>query len=222
MGSAYVRNNFLSDEISVYVAEHTTPPDEVQVELREVTRERFGRSSVMQIGDDQAVLIEVLVRSIGARRAIEVGTFTGYSAIAIAKGLGEGGHLLCCDVSEEWTSVAREYWKREGLSDRIELRIAPAIETLRSLPTDEVIDFAYVDADKDNYSNYYEAIIPLIRPGGLFLADNTLRDGRVVDESANDPGTIAMRQFNDRVCNDERVLSVLLPFADGVTVIQKR
>jgi caffeoyl-CoA O-methyltransferase len=175
----------------------------------------------MQIGDDQAVFMEILTRAMGARRAVEVGTFTGYSALAVARGMGPEGHLLCLDISEEWTDIARQFWKQAGVDDRIELRIGPAIDTLRSLPDEEQFDLAFVDADKPGYPDYYEELVIRLRPGGLILADNALQGGRVIDESANDESTVAMRAFNDRVAADDRVKCVLLPIGDGVTVIQK-
>jgi caffeoyl-CoA O-methyltransferase len=220
--AAHVRSAFASRPITAYVARHVSGPDPVQRALRAETRERTGPASRMQIGDDQAVLMEILARSIGARRAIEIGTFTGYSALAVARGMGPEGRLLCCDVSEEWTAIARDFWRRAGVADRIELRIGPGLETLRSLPADDRFDLAFVDADKSAYLDYYEALVPRLRPGGLLLADNTLQGGRVADESAEDGSVRAIRAFNDRVTADDRVQSVLLHIGDGVTVIQKR
>jgi caffeoyl-CoA O-methyltransferase len=178
--------------------------------------------AMMQIGDDQAVLMELIARAMGARNAIEIGTFTGYSSLAVARGMGPEGRLLCCDVSEEWTSVARDFWDRAGVADRIELRLGPALDTLRSLPREEQFDLAFVDADKTGYAGYYEELIPRMRRGGLILVDNTLQGGRVVDESADDDNTVAIRRFNDDVLADQRVRLVLLPIGDGVTVIQKQ
>jgi caffeoyl-CoA O-methyltransferase len=175
----------------------------------------------MQIGDDQAKLMEIIVRAMGARRAVEVGTFTGYSALAIARGLGSEGRLLCCDVSEEWTAIGREAWERAGVADRIDLRIAPAIDTLRSLPEEEQFDFAFIDADKTGYPAYYEEILLRTRPGGLILIDNVLQGGRVIDESKTDESVVAIRELNDAIVKDERVLVVLLPIGDGVSVVQK-
>jgi caffeoyl-CoA O-methyltransferase len=219
---AHVRSAFASRPITAYVARHVSEPDALQRALRAETRERTGPASRMQIGDDQAVLMEILARSIGARRAIEIGTFTGYSALAVARGMGPEGRLLCCDVSEEWTAIARDFWRRAGVADRIELRIGPALDTLRSLPADDRFDLAFVDADKTAYLDYYEALVPRLRPGGLLLADNTLQGGRVADDSAEDGSVRAIRAFNDRVTADDRVQSVLLHIGDGVTVIQKR
>jgi len=158
----------------------------------------------------------------GAKRAIEIGTFTGYSALAIARGLGPDGHLLCCDVSEEWTSIAREAWERAGVSDRIELRIGPGIETLRSLPSNEQFDFAFIDADKTGYAAYYEEVLTRLRPGGLILLDNMLQAGRVVDESASDDNVSAIRSLNDAIANDPRVKVVLIALGDGVSFVQKQ
>jgi caffeoyl-CoA O-methyltransferase len=193
----------------------------VQIALQDATRERTGRAAGMQIGDDQAVLMEIMARAMEARRAVEVGTFTGYSALAVARGMGPEGRLLCCDVNEEWTQIARDYWEKAGVSSQIELRLGPALDTLRSLPQDEQFDLAFLDADKTGYLAYYEEIIPRLRPGGLLLADNTLQGGRVVDPDAQDESTSAIRTFNDRVAVDPRVRVVLLPIGDGVTFIQK-
>jgi caffeoyl-CoA O-methyltransferase len=221
MATARTRNDFIDPPIAEYASAHSSGPDEVQLQLQAVTSERTGGMAVMQIGDDQATFMEILARAIGARRAVEVGTFTGYSALAVARGMGPEGHLLCLDVSEEWTAIAREYWARAGVDDRIELRLGPAIDTLRSLLNDEQFDLAFVDADKTGYPDYYDELIPRLRAGGLLLADNTLQGGRVIDESADDSSTSAIRIFNDRVAADSRVRVVLLPIGDGVSVIQK-
>jgi caffeoyl-CoA O-methyltransferase len=205
-----------------YVLEHGSPPDAVARELADETRRTLGQRAGMQIPPVQAALLTLLVRLVGARKAVEVGTFTGYSAIAIARGLVPGGRLLCCDVSAEWTAVARRYWERAGVADRIELRLAPAIETLRALPDTADVDFAFIDADKTSYLGYWEEIVPRVRPGGLIVADNVLRDGRVIDARPDDHDTVAICEFNDRVRDDERVDVVMLPFADGVTLARKR
>jgi caffeoyl-CoA O-methyltransferase len=215
------RSWFIDDPVVDYASAHSSGPDEVQVALQEVTRERTGRAAGMQIGDDQAVLMEIVARAIGATAALEVGTFTGYSALAVARGMGAGGRLLCCDVSEEWTAIARDYWEKAGVADRIELRIGPAIETLRSLPPTEQFDLAFLDADKTGYPAYYEEIVPRLRPGGLLLADNTLQGGRVLDPEVDDESVRAIRSFNDQVAQDGRVRVVMIPIGDGVTFIQK-
>ena len=176
----------------------------------------------MQIGGDQGTFMEILTRALGATLAIEIGTFTGYSALAIARGLGPGGRLICCDVSEEWTAIAREHWALAGVSDRIDLRIAPALETLAGLDEDLVIDLAFIDADKENYANYYQALVPRVRPGGLILVDNTLWSGAVIDPDNVEHDTVAIRAFNDMVVADDRVRVVLVTIGDGLAVIEKR
>jgi caffeoyl-CoA O-methyltransferase len=164
----------------------------------------------------------VLAKLVGAARAVEVGTFTGYSAICVARGLAEGGTLLCCDISEEWTSVAREYWKRAGLADRIELRLGPAARTLRELREGTTFDYAFIDADKTSYVEYWNLIVPMIRSNGVILVDNTLWNGRVADPLITDGTVEAIRQFNDHAKADERVELVLLPIGDGLTLARKR
>jgi caffeoyl-CoA O-methyltransferase len=218
---ARTRSRFIQDEISEYAGAHSTGPDDLQSELQDATRERTGPAAGMQIGDDQAVLMEIVARGMGARQAIEVGTFTGYSALAVARGMGPQGRLLCCDVNEEWTGIARDYWQKAGVADRIELRLGPALDTLRSLALEERFDLAFVDADKTGYLAYYEEIVPRLRIGGLLLADNTLQGGRVVDPDVVDESTLAIRSFNDHVAADPRVRVVLIPIGDGVTFIQK-
>jgi caffeoyl-CoA O-methyltransferase len=165
--------------------------------------------------------MEMLVRAMGATRAVEIGTFTGYSALAVARGLGPGGRLLCCDISQEWTSIARAAWQRAGVADRIELRLGPALETLRALPPGAQFDFAFIDADKPGYPQYYQEVLSRLRPGGLMLLDNTLQDGRVVGDLAGDADVEAIRSVNDTIAADPRVQVVLLPIGDGVTIVQK-
>jgi caffeoyl-CoA O-methyltransferase len=218
---ARTRSRFIDDAVVEYASAHSSGPDQVQMALQDITGERTGRAAGMQIGDDQAVLMEIIARAMGARRALEVGTFTGYSALAVARGMGPEGRLLCCDVSEEWTAIAQEYWERAGVADRIELRLGPAIDTLQSLPVEEQFDLAFVDADKTGYVAYYEEIVPRLRRGGLLLADNTLQGGRVLDAHADDESTVAIRSFNDRVAGDRRMRVVLLPIGDGVSFVQK-
>jgi caffeoyl-CoA O-methyltransferase len=161
----------------------------------------------------------MLVRLCGAGRAIEVGTFTGYSSICIAQGLPPGGRLLCCDVSEEWTSVARRYWERAGLADRIELRLGPALETLAQLPIGPLFDFAFIDAEKSEYIAYYEALVPRMATGGLIAVDNVLRHGTVFGLGEQDRRTTLAREFNDHVLADPRTESVIVPIADGLSLI---
>jgi caffeoyl-CoA O-methyltransferase len=177
---------------------------------------------MMQIAPEQGAFMTMLTRLIGVRRAIEVGTFTGYSALCIARGLQPGGRLLCCDVSEEWTSIGRRFWERDGIADRIELRLGPALDTLQSLPVEPAFDLAFIDADKQNYPNYYEQVLTRLRPNGVILVDNVLWGGRVTDPEAEDADTKAIRAFNDRVASDDRVDTVMLPLGDGLTLARKR
>lgn len=203
-----------------YLLAHATPADDVLRDLVEETH-RATESAEMQISHDEGEFLTMLVRLTGASLAVEVGVFTGYSSICIARGLRADGRLLACDVSEEWTSIARRYWERAGLTDRIDLRLAPADETLRSLPADQAVDFAFIDADKTGYPTYYEELVPRMRPGGLIVLDNVLRFGRVVDPSAQEPADKAIRQINDTITADSRVQSVMLPLRDGVTLARK-
>jgi predicted O-methyltransferase YrrM len=178
----------------------------------------------MQIGADQGALLAMLVRLMGARRAIEIGTFTGYSALAIASALPAGGKLMCCDVSEEWTSVGRRYWHEAGVADRIELKLAPAIETLAALIRDGgagTFDFAFIDADKTNYDVYYESCLTLLRAAGLIALDNMLWSGRVADTQYHDADTDALRALNAKIRDDARVDACLLTVGDGVMLAQK-
>jgi caffeoyl-CoA O-methyltransferase len=215
------RSQFTDAVIADYASAHSTPPDAHQLDLQQITQEKTGRAAGMQIGDDQAVLMEMLVRSMGAKRAVEIGTFTGYSALAVARGLGPDGRLLCCDVSEEWTSIAREAWEKAGVADRIELRIGPGLDTLRSLPPGEQFDFAFIDADKTGYAEYYEEVLARLRAGGLILLDNMLQGGQVVEDVANDDSVAAIRSLNDAIAGDPRVKVVLIPVGDGVSFVQK-
>ena len=208
--------------VADYVLTHSTQPDDLLRELVAETREVTGGRAGMQVSHDEGALLTMLVRLVGARQAVEVGTFTGYSSTCIARGLAEGGRLLACDVSEEWTSVARGYWEKAGVADRIDLKIGPAAETLRALPEDFVIDFAFIDADKVSYPAYYEAIVQRLRPGGVIALDNVLLGGRVLDPAFDDAQYVTMRQLNAQIAADERVDAVMLPLRDGVTVVRKR
>jgi caffeoyl-CoA O-methyltransferase len=204
------------------VAHGTWTEDEVLTDLRAETTAALGPLSVMQIGADQGQLLTFLARLVGARRAVEVGTFTGYSALCLARGLAPDGSLLCCDVNEEWTTIARRAWRRAGLDDRIELRLAPAIETLRSLPATEHIDLVFLDADKEGYVDYWSELVPRVRAGGLLLADNVLAGGMVVDAVDHDVTARAVDAFNRAVAADDRVDAVVLPAFDGLTLARKR
>jgi caffeoyl-CoA O-methyltransferase len=211
----------LTPRIYEYLVAHSTPPDDV---LRDLAAETaaLGPVSVMQVAIEQGAFLTLLAHLIGARRIVEVGTFTGYSAICLARGLAEGGRLLCCDVSEEWTAIARRHWDRAGLGDRIELRLAPALDTLRTLPPTPEIDLAFIDADKPAYLAYYEELLPRLRPNGLLIFDNVLWSGLVADPAAADDQTRALRALNDRVAADPRVETVMLAVADGLLLARKR
>jgi caffeoyl-CoA O-methyltransferase len=212
---------FLTPELHRYLVDHGTPPDSLQEELIEETA-KLGGIAMMQIAPEQGAFMTMLTRVIGARRAIEVGTFTGYSALCIARGLQAGGRLLCCDVSEEWTSIGRRFWEQDGVADRIELRLGPALDTLQTLPAEPAFDLAFIDADKQNYPNYYEEVLTRLRPNGVILVDNVLWGGRVIDPETDDADTKAIRAFNDRVASDDRVDTVMLPLGDGLTLARKR
>jgi len=211
----------LTPELHAYVAERRSERDPVLAELAEETS-RLGRAAAMQVSPEQGAFLSLLVRAIGAQHALEVGTFTGYSAISIARGLPEDGRLLCCDVSEPWSAIARRAFARAGLDDRIELRVAPALDTLRSLPAGEAFDFAFVDADKTSYRAYLEEILPRLRTGGLIVFDNVLWGGAVVDPTDRTSDTVALRELNDFLPGDPRVECVMIPLADGLTIARKR
>jgi caffeoyl-CoA O-methyltransferase len=214
--------DIINPAINDYLVAHSSPADDVLRELAAETTRAFPDAAEMQISHDEGELLTMLVQLVGATRAVEVGVFTGYSSICIARGLAPSGSLLCCDVSEEWTSVARRYWERAGVADRIELRIAPALDTLRALPAGEPVDFAFIDADKTGYLAYYEELVGRLRSGGVIVLDNVLRGARVIDPTATGPADIAIREVNDRVVADPRVSVAMLPVRDGVTLIRKR
>ena len=179
----------------------------------------------MLFRSDEGALLALLVRLIGAQRALEIGTYTGYSALAVAMALPANGKLICCDINDEWTQVARRYWREAGLADKVDLRLAPAADTLRDLLRDTGqgrFDFAFIDADKDGYDGYYEACLKLVRAGGLIAFDNTLWSGRVADPSEKDKDTVALRALNAKVRDDPRVDSCLLTVGDGVLLARKR
>lgn len=213
-----MRGGKLTDELYDYVLSKGARETRVQRELREETQKLpMGQ---MQIGPDQAALMQVLVRILGAKRCIEVGTFTGYSALAVALALPASGKIICCDVSEEWTSIGRRYWKKAGVAGKIDLRLGPALETLKVLKGR--FDFAFIDADKPNYWSYYQRCLQLIRKGGLIAVDNTLWGGSVINPEKQSESTQALRKFNDRVSKDRRVDIALVPIGDGLTLAVKR
>ena len=180
---------------------------------------RVAPGADLSVSPDEGGLLRLLVRLSGARSAIELGTFTGYSSICIAQSLPPDGRLLCCDVSAEWTAVARRFWERAGLLDRIELRLAPALETLAAMPREPLFDFAFVDAIKDEYVDYYEALVPRLTPGGVIAVDNVLRRGQVAAAEPPDQRTTVIRRFNDHVRADPRTDSLIVPIGDGLGLI---
>ena len=211
----------LTEDLCRYMIRNRTAENVILGELRRETEQKIGDLSGMMISEEQGALLRILVGALAPRVAIEVGTFTGYSATCMASALPAEGKLICCDLNEEWASIGASYWERCGVADRIDLRIAPAIETLTSLPSDTVIDFAFVDADKDSYVAYYEAILARLRPNGLIAVDNVMWHNWLMDAGNQDEETIGIREFNDHVLRDRRVESVMLHLGDGLTLIRK-
>jgi predicted O-methyltransferase YrrM len=212
------RAPLLPPKVARYLHEHSVREAPVLRELRAATAS--VPHSGMQIGADQGQFMAMLVKLMGARRCLEIGTYTGYSALAVALALPKDGSLVCCDVSEEWTAVGKPFWKKAGVDKKIDLRIGPALETLAKLKGP--FDFVFIDADKPNYVNYYERCLELLRPGGLIAVDNVLWSGEVANEETQDKLTVALRRFNDHVHKDERVDVVMLSIGDGVTLALKR
>jgi predicted O-methyltransferase YrrM len=213
----------LPPDLHAYLVEHGVREPDILRRLREETADLPQHD--MQIAPEQGALMALLVGLIGARRCIELGTFTGYSSLAVALALPADGEIVCCDVSEEWTSVARRYWSEAGVADRVDLRLGPALETLDDLiagGASGTFDFAFIDASKREYPDYHERILRLLRQGGLAVYDNVFWDGDVLDESKTDPDTLGVRRLNDRLLADERVSISMIPVADGLTLVQKR
>ncbi|MBM7492461.1 O-methyltransferase [Micromonospora luteifusca] len=210
----------LTDELHAYLVAHGSPPDEIIRDLADETRSVLPEHATMQVAPEQAAFLTFLTRLLDVRQAVEVGTFTGLSSLAIARGLPEGGRLTCFDISAEFTGIARRYWERAGVQDRIDLRIGPAGDRLRELPYERYLDFAFIDADKTGYPIYWAELVPRMRPGGVIAVDNVLRGGRVIaPQDANDR---AIAAFNDDVLADVRVDPVMLPIADGLTLARVR
>jgi caffeoyl-CoA O-methyltransferase len=212
----------LDDRLYEYLVQFGTRESDLLKDLRAETAKLPGAG--MQIGPEQGAFMGLLVELIGAKRALEIGTFTGYSSLCIAGAMPADGKLICCDVSEEYTKVARNYWRRAGLESKIELRLGPAVATLDALidANVEAFDFAFIDADKTNYANYYDRAMLLVRPGGLIAIDNVLWGGNVAKPEENDEDTQAIRAVNEKVRNDERVTLALAPIGDGLTLARKR
>jgi len=212
------RAPFLPKKISRYIHEHAVREPEILRELRAATAALPNAG--MQIGADQGQFMALLVQAIGARNCLEIGTFTGYSALAVALALPEDGRIVCCDISEEWTAIGKPFWRKAGVAHKIDLRIGPALGTLKGLKGP--FDFVFIDADKTNYENYYEACLPVVRRRGIIAIDNTLWSGWVADRGHDDADTMALRKFNDKLHRDERVEIALLPLGDGVTLALKK
>jgi caffeoyl-CoA O-methyltransferase len=212
---------FLDPAVAEYAAAHSTPPDPVQQALIAETA-ALGAHSRMQIGALQGAFMSVITMAIQPKLAVEVGTFTGYSALAVARAMPVDGRLICCDRSRQWTDIGRSAWEEAGVMDRIEVRIGPALETLRSLPREQSIDLAFIDAEKTEYIDFFEELVGRLAPHGLILADNVLWDGHVVDDRDQSASTSAIRRFNEYVRDDDRVEVALLPVGDGVSVISRR
>lgn len=213
----------LPPDLHAYLVAHGVREDEILKRLREETA--LLPQHNMQIAPEQGAFMAMLVGLLDARRCIELGTFTGYSSLAIALALPPDGRIVCCDLSEEWTSVARRYWAEAGVADRVELRLGPALETLDELIESGAsgsFDFAFIDASKREYPDYHERIVRLLRQGGLAVYDNVLWDGGVIDESMTDPDTQGVRRLNERLLHDERVSVSMIPVGDGLTLARKR
>ncbi|QLE71905.1 methyltransferase domain-containing protein [Streptomyces rectiverticillatus] len=210
----------ITPELHAYVLAHNPPLDPVQQGLVETTQRALPRHAIKQIAQEQGPLLAFLVRLTGARHIVEVGTFTGLSALSMAQALPEGGRLVALDISEEWTAYARQAWEQAGVDGRIDLRIAPALDSLRAMPEEPHVDLAFIDADKDNYINYWEELVPRMRPGGLIVVDNVLMMGSVLDPG-NHPMGAAVRQFNTHVAADKRMESVMITVADGLTLARR-
>ena len=213
------RTLLLTDDVVEYIHRYGVREHPVLARLRERTASLPEHD--MQIGPEQGAFMALLVRLMGARRLIEIGTFTGYSSTAMALALPDDGRILCCDVSREWTDIARQAWADAGVADKVELRLAPATETLATLD-DDSFDLAFIDADKQNYDAYYEGCLRVVRPDGLILIDNVLWSGDVADPSVDNANVRAIRAIDEKVAADERVDHVLLPLADGLTLAMVR
>jgi caffeoyl-CoA O-methyltransferase len=211
----------MSPELHRYAVEHSDGRDELLRRLAEETEQEAGERSIMLTAPEQASLITLLVRAIGARRALELGTFTGYGSIAIVRGLPADGRLVTCEVSEPWAEIAGRYFSEAGVAERIDLRLGPALETLRDLPAGEPFDFAFIDADKVNYPAYYEECLRLLRPGGLLMLDNVFLGGEVIHPGVDREAVRVMRELNDRIAADQRVECAMLGVSDGITLALK-
>ena len=215
----------LSDSVQDYLIANSLRESPLQRQLREETASAFGGAASMQIAPEQGQFMALMAKLIGARLALEIGTFTGYSALVVAQALPPDGRLIACDISADWTAIGRRYWAEAGVSDRIDLRLGPAIETLAALRTSADagrFDLAFIDADKTNYARYFEDCLALLRPGGLIMIDNVLWSGSVADPTKADADTVAIRALNAALHTDERIDLSLVPIGDGLTLARKR
>ncbi|PZF93704.1 O-methyltransferase [Micromonospora deserti] len=225
-GFAEVKHVPVNQAVRDYLVRSSSPPDAVLSGLVDSTRS-VGEAAGMMVPVEQAGLLTILTRLVEARTAVDIGTFTGLSALAIARGLAPGGRVVTCDVTDRWADIARSHWERAGVADRIEFRLGAAARTLRAMPAGTVVDLVFIDADKMNYPTYYQAVVPLLRPGGLLLVDNVLLDGYVLDPELAAPGlprrcAETLRAFNATLAADDRFDTVMLPIADGLTIARRR
>ena len=209
----------LTPELAEYLLEHSSPLPPIAIKLIEETA-ALGEVAEMQVSREEGLFLKLRVTVTGSRRILEIGTFTGFSSLMMAYGGAE--RVMCLDVSEKFTSVARRYWKEAGFEDVVELRLGPAADSLRRMEKDEVFDFVFIDADKGNYLHYFELSLARLVPNGLIAVDNTLWSGRVLDPSERDPNLDAIRNFNQAIAGDDRVEALILPIGDGLTLIRRK
>ncbi|MDF2440473.1 MAG: caffeoyl-CoA O-methyltransferase [Abditibacteriota bacterium] len=212
----------LTPDVYEYIVSHRSNANDAVLDaLREETERSLGGVSTMLVPREQGSFLTLLIKALGVRRPIEIGTFTGYSAICIARGLPEDGKLLCCDISEEWTDIARRHWQSCGLDSKIELRLGPAQSTLEALDPEETFDFAFIDADKSGYDAYYELVLPRLKPSSVILFDNMLQRGKVAEQNPEGDAA-ALNALNTKLANDPRIEAVLVPLADGIMMCRKK
>lgn len=209
--------SFVDPAVGAYLTEHSSPPSELEQRL--IDRTQSMSAGMMQISAPQARFMALLARLLRPKTVVEIGVFTGYSALVVAQELQADATLIACDVSDEWTSIGKPFWEEAGVADRIDLRIAPAAETLAALPDETSVDLAFIDADKTGYLGYIEQLTPMLHPGSVVLVDNVLWGGQIVDETNTQPDTVALREFNRFVVEDPRLEVSLLPVGDGLSFI---
>lgn len=212
----------IDEKLLDYIVAHSSPLDDLMHDLARETETSFPDLITMQIGPEQCAFMTVLTKIVGVRHAVEIGTFTGMSSFAIARGMLPDGELICMDTSDEFTAVARKYWEQAGLSERIELQLGDARDLLNDLPAEPYLDLVFIDADKDGYPAYWNALVPRMRSGGVILVDNTLYSGDVADSDVTNATIAAIRQFNAHAAADERVDLAVTPIGDGLTMARKR